>query len=113
MNATEHRNATLKQLRAARKQMMSLRWNLALEDQDKKTKNAAARTLLDIQHAILRLENQQLADIRDALVDNEKHLIEGRRRLAGALENLERVTDVLSAATKFLAVVGRIVNPLF
>ena len=113
MNATEQRNATLKQLRAARTQMLSSRWVLALENEDEETRNAAARVLLDIQHAIRRLENQQLADIRDALVANEDRLAEGRRRLEGALRNLGRVTEVLSAAAQFLGVVGRIVNLLF
>lgn len=113
MNATEQRKATLKQLRVARKEMLSSRWMLALEDEDEETRSAAARMLLDIGHAIRRLENEQLADIRDALVANEEHLTEGRRRLEGALEDLERVTKVLSAAAKLLGVVGRIVNLLF
>lgn len=85
----------------------------ALEDEDEETRNTAARVLLDIQHAIRRLENRQLADVRDALVANEGGLTEGRRRLEGALEDLGRVTAVLNAATQFLAVVGRIVNLLF
>lgn len=113
MNATELRNATLKQLRGARTQMLSSRWVLVLENEDEETRNTAAQVLLEIQHAIRRLENQQLAAIRDALVANEDRLTEGRRRLEGELKNLERVTEVLSAAAKFLGVVGRIVDLLF
>ena len=113
MNASTQRHATLKQLRDARKQMLSTRWVLALEGQDGETRTLAARTLLDIQNAIRRLENQQLAEISDALRANEKDLTDGRQRLDRALGNLGQVTGVLNAAAKFLGVVGRIVRLLF
>ena len=113
MNATKQRDATLKQLRATRRQMMSTQWCLTLEAQDEETQTAAARTLLGIQHAIRKLENQRLAGIRDALRQNESSLIDGRNRLENALKNLERVTEVLDAAANILKVIGRIVKLIF
>ena len=110
MSAAQVRKETLKQLRAARVGMMSARWTLALEKQDKKTRAKSAKELLRVHHAIQKLENAQLAKIRDKLLQNEAALARGVDRLNGALKNLKQVKSVLKAATAFLEIVARVVK---
>lgn len=108
MSAAQVRKETLKQLRAARVGMMSARWTLALEKQDKKTRAKSAKEFLRVHHAIQKLENEQLAKIRDKLLQNEAALARGADRLSGALQNLKQVKTVLKAVTGFLEIVARI-----
>ena len=96
-------------LRAARLSMMSAGWMLALEKKDAATRTSAAKALLRVQHAILKLENEQLGDIRDKLLKNDATLATGANELNGALQNLQQVQSVLKAVSGLLVVVGRIV----
>lgn len=109
MSALQIKNATLKQLRAARLSMMSAGWVLALEKKDAATRTGAAKALLRVQHAILKLENEQLGNIRDKLLQNDAALATGVDELNGALQNLQQVQSVLKAVSGLLAVVGRVV----
>jgi len=102
--------ATLKELRATRTDMMSTRWLLAIDSKDEETKSLAATTLLQTQHAIRKLENTQLSDIRDKLIENESALQDGIDDLESKRENLSRVKTVLSGITGFLKIVGRIID---
>ena len=110
MSPHETRRETLKQLRQARTEMMSLGWMLALEDADEQTRKQAALELLRTQQAIRKLENAELADIRDRLIDNEAELEAGTRRLETALQDLDDVRQVLGAVTGLLKVVGRVIK---
>jgi hypothetical protein len=109
MSALQIKNATLTQLRAARLSMMSAGWVLALEKKDAATQTQAAKGLLRVQHAILKLENAQLSSIRDKLLENDAALATGADKLNGALQNLQQVQSILKAVTGLLAVVGRVV----
>lgn len=109
MSPSEIRAAVLKQLRTARKSMMSARWTLSVEKMDEPTQTRAARELLRVHHAIQKLENQQLAEIRDRLSENEDDLIAGRDGLASALEDLNETRTVLSAVSGFVSIVARVV----
>jgi len=72
--------------------------------------NKAAMTLLLVQRGRLRLENAELAEIRDKLVQNEEDLDKGRVQLNKALERLDQVEGVLNAAASFLDIIGRVVS---
>jgi chromosome segregation ATPase len=110
MNASETRDETLKRLRRARTEMMSARWMLALEREDASTRKEAARELLRTQHAIRKLENAQLAEIRDRLLANESALEKGREELDQALDELNDVKKVIRSVGNLLGVVGRAIK---
>ena len=109
MAPSELRKATLRELRAARKAMLSARWALSLEAADEETRAEAARELVRVNHAIIKLENEQLSEIRDALVENENDLIASTESLQKTLENVGQVKKVLGAVSDVLGVVGRVV----
>ena len=106
------RDEILSVLRTTRQSMLSADWFLHLESQDPATKRAAALSLFRVQSAIRKLENRQLAEIRDALLANEQALRDGQQTLSEALDDLQRVTAVLSAVGAVLNVVGRVVRLL-
>jgi hypothetical protein len=109
MNPSDIESMTLKQLRATRKAMFSAQWMLSLQSADAATQSDAAHQMLAVNHAIVTLENQQLADIRDQLIANEAALTTGAQDLSQALADLSKVKNVLSAVTGFLGVVGKVV----
>lgn len=109
MSASEIRKETLKQLRAARTGMMSAEWMFALEKAEPETQVQAAKQLLRVHHAIQKLENAELADIRDKLLENEAALARGADQLESALENLVQVKAVLKAVAGLLVTAARIV----
>lgn len=108
MTPAEIRNATLSQLRSARTAMLSAEWTLSLEGKDSKTQAKAARQFMRVHHAVQKLGNAELAAIKDALLQNESALAQGREKLAKALENLNRTKSVLQAAGKLLDIVSRV-----
>ena len=77
--------------------MMSAGWMLALEKKDAAKRTSAAKALLRVQHAILKLENAALDEIQDKLLKNEAALAGGADKLNGALQNLQQVQSVLKA----------------
>lgn len=110
MSPTEIRAATLAQLRAARVEMMSFEWLAQLENEPQATKSAAARTLMRTQHAILQLENQTLADIRDKLIANESELAAGIDNVKRALKTIQNIKLVLEVVGALLKVVAKVVT---
>jgi hypothetical protein len=109
MTPAEIRDATITQLREARTKLLSASWVLSLEGKGEKTQANAARQLMRIHHAIQKLENEELSNIRDALVANEKDLEKGTAKLGKALKNLGRVKSVLTAVNGFLGVIARVI----
>jgi hypothetical protein len=104
------RRETIARLRRAFLEMTSPRWDLALEGKPASEVTKAARTLLALQRARLRLVNTELAEIRDHLKANEAALERAGSDLDRALGNLNRVERVLEAAGGFLKIVGRVVG---
>jgi hypothetical protein len=104
------RKKTLSELRKTFTAMMTPEWDLALEGKSEAEITEAARTLLAVQRARLRLGNASLADIRDDLVENETALQAGIEFVDEALEDLQDVERVLEATAALLAAVGRIVD---
>lgn len=109
MTPHEMRKQTVAQLRKTFLAMMSPEWDIALEGKSQAEVTKAAKTLLAVQRARLRLGNAELADIRDKLKQNEEDLDEGRQTLDRALGNLQRVKRVLEATAAFLKIVARVV----
>lgn len=101
---------TLAELREMRTIMSGARWLLELEEEDQVTREQAAKEQLRVHHAIMRLENARLREIRDKLVENEADLGAGRVRLENARQNLDDARQVLDALSAFLGVVGRVVT---
>ena len=110
MSASHIRRQTLAELRKTIQAMMSPAWDLALQGRTRAEVNQAARTLLAAQRARLRLENAELAEIRDKLAANEADLAKGIQGLDRALRTLKGVTAVLAAAAGLLRAVGRVIN---
>jgi hypothetical protein len=104
------RRKTLSELRKVFAAMMSPEWDLALEGRSDEELTEAARALLAVQRARLRLGNAELADIRDRLKADEKALLAGIEFLDDALEDLQDVQRVLGATGALLQAVGRIVD---
>jgi len=99
---------TLRELRAARKDMLSGPWKLSIKDQPQDVRRTAALRLVDTEQAILELGNAQLADVRDKLVENERDLLAGAKALAKARQNLAKVQAVLEALATLLAISAKV-----
>lgn len=112
MTAAEIREATLEQLLETRRIMLSTRWKLKLRKATKKESEEDGMTLLQVQHAILELQNKKLTDIRDKLVANEKALGEGIDSLKKSLKTIENIRVAVAAIGRFLQIVGRVVKLL-
>lgn len=103
------RKMTIRQLREIFLQMTSSEWDLALIGRPKTVIREASLQLLQVQRLRLRLVNEELANIRDRLLENEDELVAGSESVAKALENLKKVEKVLSTVQTFLSVIGRVV----
>ena len=112
MTAAEIRKASLRQLLDTRKQMMSTLWMEEIKTASEADRLAAARLLLQVQHAILEMQNAKLADIRDKLVANEKALGDGIDSLKKSLKTVENIRVAIQAVGQFLQIVGRVVKLL-
>ncbi len=110
MAPSELRRQTVSQLRRTFLAMMSPRWDRALEGKSEARLTEAARALLAVQRARLRLGNARLAGIRDDLKANEADLVSGMTDLSRSLKKLGDVKVVLAATTALLRTVARIVD---
>jgi len=104
----ELRNATISELRAARKAMVDPEFLLALEGKSEAVKKDAAAKMLAIELARLKLENAALTAIKDELKKNEAELLEGMKGLKKAQDNLANVAKVLTAIGQVLGVVVKV-----
>jgi hypothetical protein len=105
---SELKDMTLKELRAARKAMLSGPWKVFIQKQPLEVRREAAHKAVDIEQAILELENADLAAIRDKLVENEDDLLAGVKALAKARQNLAKVQVVLEALGTLLAIAAKV-----
>ncbi|MGH9894280.1 MAG: hypothetical protein ACREA0_20305, partial [bacterium] len=85
-------------------------WDLALEGKPDRMVRAAARQLLAVQRARLRLENAELAEIQAKLAANEEALEQGKVEVRNALKRLAQVEDVLDSVSSFLLILSRVVS---
>ena len=104
------RRKLLSEMRKTVLAMMSPQWDLALEGRPKAEVTKAARTLLAMQRARLRLGNAELAEIRDQLKAKETDLVSGMKALDRSRKKLANVKTVLVAAAEVVKIVARIVD---
>lgn len=109
MTPSEIKKQTISQLQKTFLKMMSPEWDVSLEGQPKNIVADAAKKMLAVQRARLRMENAQLASILEKLKENEEGLLKGKQALEDSLKNLEDVKNVLKSTAAFLEIVGRIV----
>ena len=109
MTPSEIKKQTISQLQKTFLKMMSPEWDVALEGQPKNVVADAAKKMLAVQRARLRMENAELASILEKLKENEEALLKGKKALEDSLEDLEDVKNVLQMTAAFLEIVGRIV----
>lgn len=110
MGAYDIRLATLRDLRATRTAMLSATWVFKIEKSDAAAQKEAAAALFRVQLTIRKLEDAQLADIRDRLLENERDLEKRRAELATALQNLAKVKNLLTKVGAVLTVIGKVVD---
>jgi hypothetical protein len=70
----------------------------------------SCKDVLAVRRARLRLENEQLFQIRDKLKENEDSFIQCMQDLDQALSDLQDVQKVLVTTAAFLEIIGRIVT---
>ncbi len=104
---------TLQILRATRKGMLSFDYLDALEKQPDAVRTEAAMRMLAVNSALRKLENRRLADIRDALIEEEAALDAATKSLSKSLERLRKVQKILDAAADILDSIGRIIALAF
>lgn len=84
------------------------RYLVALEDEPKPIRERAAKLMLAVMRARLRVANAQLADLRDDLKANEATLVAGTQRLDASLRRLTKTREILDATAAFLRIVARL-----
>jgi len=109
MTPSEIKKQTVSQLQKTFVKMMSPEWDVALEGKPKNVVIDAAKKMLAVQRARLRMENAELASIVGELKENEDALVKGKKALEDSLKNLGDVKSVLQMTAAFLEIVGRIV----
>ena len=109
MTPSEIKKQTISQLQKTFLKMMSPEWDVALEGKPKNVVADAAKKMLAVQRARLRMENAELASILKKLKDNEEALLKGKQALEDSLKDLEDVKNVLQMTAAFLEIVGRVV----
>jgi sugar-specific transcriptional regulator TrmB len=109
MTPSEIRKQTISQLQKTFLKMMSPEWDVALEGKPKNVVADAAKKMLAVQRARLRMENAELASILEKLKGNEEALLKGKQALEDSLKDLEDVKNVLQMTAAFLEIVGRVV----
>ena len=108
----ELRNAMKRSLKETLEHMDSDEYVFALDELPEAERNAALITRGDIYRAWRKLSNQELAEIRDQLVENEPALRAATESLDEALKDLSKVTKILNAATTFLAIASKAITIL-
>lgn len=105
-------SSTLEQLNQILVTMLSPEWDAALQEVSPSERQAALRSMLRVQHARLVLGNAILQEIAEDLKENEASLVAGKKAVQSALDRLESVSNVLTAVSGLIDVVGRIVTLL-
>jgi hypothetical protein len=110
MDSTHIYSQTLSQLGETLVKMTSPEWDDLVHSASTEQRQAAARLMIQTQHARLALGNAVLQDIADELKRNEADLTAGIDALEDKLAALSSVAQVLNTLASFLTIVGRIVS---
>lgn len=106
------RNAMKRSLKNTLDLMDSDEYVFALDELTVAERNTALITRGEVYRAWRKLSNQELAEIRDQLVENEPELRAATASLDEALKDVAKVTKILNAATVFLAVASKAITIL-
>ena len=106
------RKDTLAELRKARNDMTSIEWLKKVEKLSAAEQTTAAKAQMNVSMAIRKLENAQLAQIREKLAANETEIQQGITDLNAAAKKLNNIKKYMKAVTGLLQVVGKIVKLL-
>lgn len=104
----EIRDELLRKLRAVRNGFFKAEAAAALDEMSESEKAEAGVVLVNTGVAIRKLENIELADIRDQLKNFEGELKLGAEKLGDALEDLRKFKRVVDSAASVLSLLGRI-----
>ena len=110
MASSEIQQAILKQLRSIRETMLGLDFVFQVDEEPEDVRSEAGSLLLSVQRMILKLENDELATIRDQLEQLEPDLTNMIDQLQSEFKKLESIKDNLALANKFLGVVGKVLS---
>jgi hypothetical protein len=102
------RDATLKDLRAARVAMNSADWLLGLQGLSAEERKHAALCKIDTHHMIVELENAKLADIAAKLKANEAAITTSTKNMREKLAELKKVKQIIDSIAGVLQVLGRV-----
>lgn len=102
------RDAMKRSLKDTLDRMDSDEFVFALDDLPEAERNAALITRGEVFRAWRKLQNQELASIRDELVRNEAALRKATESLDKAIQDLVKVEKILNAATAFLAAASKV-----
>jgi len=106
----EIRDMTLKELREARKAMVSWEYYKALKHLSAEKQQESKILLADIIYALEEMRTTEWQSIREKLLLNEAELVAGSESLDKALQNLKKIEKVMAIAANFLSVVGRVIK---
>jgi DNA repair ATPase RecN len=109
MNPSDLYSDALSALTAARSNMLTLRWQAAIDQGTQEQRLEASTLLIHVQQAILTLSNASLSDIASSMKENEAALSQATNSLQNALDDITRVATVLNSISTMLQVVSKIV----
>lgn len=106
----ELKDLTARQLGKIRNAMGKPAYLLGLDllPADKRTESALLQQ--QVQLALLKIRNAELAAIRDQLAALEPELTAGASQVEGVLADLQKTEEILRVVNGFLGVVGRIIT---
>ena len=108
MPPAQIRDTVIGQLRATFVAMTSPEYLLDLDDAPMAQQKDSATRLLQVQHARLNLDNEDLSQITDELTANEDSLVAGTAAVDKSLQDLSDVQGVLTAVGSLLDIVARV-----
>lgn len=102
------RDAMKRSLKDTLDRMDSDEFVFALDDLPEAERNAALITRGEVFRAWRKLQNRELASIRDELVRNEAALRKATESLNKSIQDLVKVEKILNAATAFLTAASKV-----
>lgn len=110
MTASDLYSLSLSTLVATRKKMLSPAWQEALDGQSAELKAAASMDLVQVQMAISALSNAVLTDIANQMNDESQAIQDATGELNRALQNINKVQNVIRAVTTMLDTVSKFIT---
>lgn len=106
----ELKDLTARQLGKIRNAMGKPAYLLALDLLPADKRKESALLQQQVQLALLKMRNAELAEIRDQLTALELELTAGATQVEAVLADLQKTEEILRVVNGFLGVVGRIIT---